>query len=69
MVEAVEMAYQTGETPALAFLDDDGKKFLVMRLEDAGEVFTSEAQAFRTPRRSEIVRSLSRVPAFLRDTD
>lgn len=65
--EAIDMSSGTGESPVLAIEDDDGEALLLMRLSDGAQLLTDDARAERKPRRAEVVRQASRVPALLRE--
>ena len=63
------MAAGTGETPALAILDHDDARYLLVKLEHAAEFFDDEASTSRKPSRAEVVKDIARVPVLLRDED
>lgn len=68
LAEAVDLAYGTDETPALALEDRDGNQLLVMRLEDAARWVTSQQQTVeRRQRRSGRVREGAKIPLALRE--
>ena len=68
LAEAVDLAYGTDETPALALEDHDGDQILVMRLQDAAQWLTAHAGAVeRKPSRAERVRGNAQIPIALRD--
>lgn len=70
LAEAVDLAHGTGETPALAVEDpEDLGRYLIFRLEDAAEFLSYESRVERRPRRADVVRDASRVPALLRDAE
>ena len=68
VLEAVDMAYGTGETPALALEDDAGAQFLILRLQDAGEFLTLAGEVVRprTVKRAERIAANAEIPALLR---
>jgi hypothetical protein len=67
VAEAVDMAYGTGEIPALAMEDEHGGQYLVMRLEDAGKLLSQESTVQHRPRRGERLKAAADVPMKLRD--
>jgi hypothetical protein len=67
IVEAIDMAAGTGETPALAVEDADGERFLVMRLADAAVLLTEDPAVLGKPSRSRAIRDSADTPALLRD--
>lgn len=70
LAEAIDLAHGTGETPALAVEEPEtGDRYLIFRLVDAAEAFSYESQVERRPRRADVVRSASKLPALLRDVD
>ena len=71
VAEAVDLAYGTGETPALALQDHVGEQYLILRLSDAGE-FMAKAGDVERPRRvgrGERIAAIAEVPAMLRGMD
>lgn len=66
--EAIEMCAGTGDLPALCIEDPmDGERLVVMRLVDFAELRAQGGLPERIPKRAEIVRAASRVPALLRE--
>lgn len=65
--EAIDMAFGTGELPALALLEDDGEELVVMRLSDFAQALGA-SRSFASPvSRGERVRDLVSTPSMLRE--
>lgn len=66
--EAIDMAFGTGELPALAVLEDDGEELVVMRLSDLAKALESggNRNGAGPISRGEMTRDLAGTPAMLR---
>lgn len=67
--EAIDMAFGTGELPALAVLEDDGEELVVMRLSDLAKALEAggNTNGAGPTSRGEMTRDLVSTPAMLRD--
>jgi|SRR5581483_8430672 len=66
--EAIDMAFGTGELPALALLEDDGEEIVMMRLSDLAKALEASSSGSGARSRGDTMRELADVPAMLRES-
>ena len=64
--EAIDFSIGTGETPALATLDDDGEELVVIRLTDFAKLLSDNVKIEPVTTRGERVRQTVGTPSLLR---
>lgn len=69
LAEAIDIAYQTGEIPALAVLDEDDEELVVMRLSDLAKAFSGGVTPIPPKENKGHTRTkTAHVPVLLRET-
>lgn len=66
--EAIDFAFGTSETPALALLDDDGEELILLRLVDFSKMLSDGTRLQPKLTRGDTVRENAEIPALLRGT-